>query len=434
MSRFSSHDQSDLFKIISIPIDGPLPPLLEPAMSSTLLLLPPIPYPPTYASLKAAYHAPLLTLLRSLAHAHSLDTERAILDIALPIPLLYKYRDAPRAALFDFTQKALAGIYKLITIISVREGLNVEGDEGVDVRVLLVAWPRDGKVGEDEFGSGVVGIAQLVTSWRWKDVVGVESEEGESILRAFLAFADKRKQIEVTKIRGGIVHVEGGQEESFGKDGFGDVEKHFSVINGGTFDHLHIGHKLLLSMTAFVLDPLPAGTESSRRYITIGITAEDQLKNKKYVEFLESWNERQEAIHQFLRGVMCFDEPGKEFEETIERNNPGPNGHVVEVQLSGDISILYTEIWDPFGPTITEEGISALILSEETRKGGQAVNDKRREFGFKSLDVFEVDVLDAGEEEEQEQPDSVEKQFLSKLSSTEIRKARSERVGGKSKV
>lgn len=361
--------------------------------------------------------------------------ERAILDIALPIPLLYKYRDAPRAALFDLTQKALAGIYKLITIISAREGLNIEGDEGVDVRVVLVAWPRDGKVREnEEFGSGVVGIAQLARSWRWKDVVGVESEEGDSIARAFLAFANKRKQIDVKKVRGGIVHVEAGQEESFGRDGFGDVEKHFSVVNGGTFDHLHIGHKLLLSMTAFMLDPLPAGTESRRRYITIGITAEDLLKNKMYAEFLESWSERREAIHRFLRGVMCFDEPGKEFEETIERNNPGPNGHVVEVQLSGDISILYTEIWDPFGPTITDEGISALVLSGETRKGGQAVNDKRREVGLKSLDVFEVDVLDAGEGEKQERPDGVEKQFLSKLSSTEIRKARSERVGGQSKV
>lgn len=338
--------------------------------------------------------------------------------------------------MFDITQKTLAGIYKLITVISAREDLNVEGDEGVDVRVLLAAWPRDGKVGGDEeFGSGVVGIAQLARCGRWNDVVGVESEEGERILRAYLGFVDKRKQIEVKKIRGGIVHVERGQEESFGKDGFGDASRHFSVINGGTFDHLHIGHKLLLSMTAFILDPLPEGSESRRRYITIGITAEDLLKNKKYAEFLESWSERQKATHQFLRGFICFEEPGNEFEETIERNNPGPNGHVVEVQLSGDISILYTEIWDAFGPTITNEGISAIVLSEETRKGGQAVNDKRIEVGFKLLDVFEVDVLDMGEEDEkQDQPDGVEKRFLSKLSSTEIRKARSERVGAKSKV
>lgn len=34
---------------------------------------------------------------------------------------------------------------------------------------------------------------------------------------------------------------------------------------------------------------------------------------------------------------------------------------------------------DPFGPTITERHLQCLIVSEETAKGGQAVNNKRKE-------------------------------------------------------
>ena len=120
-------------------------------------------------------------------------------------------------------------------------------------------------------------------------------------------------------------------------------------------------------------------------------------------------------------------------------DNPGPNGKVVRVTYTpsssmsitrppgeeateSQIVINYTSISDPFGPTITDPDISALVISAETRAGGKAVNDKRREKGWKELEVFEVDVLDAspgdGEEEERE----VREGFESKISSTEIRR------------
>src|SRR6266480_5989920 len=132
-----------------MPPDPSVPP------PSTLLLLPPSPYPPNYASLKAAFHAPLLTLLRSLSTSYppSPSDERHILDIAFPLPWQSKHPSAPRAALFEVTQKAVSSLYKLIAIISARERLNVEGDEGIDVRVVLVSWPRQKPVtdsGKDE--------------------------------------------------------------------------------------------------------------------------------------------------------------------------------------------------------------------------------------------------------------------------------------------
>jgi phosphopantetheine adenylyltransferase len=318
----------------------------------------------------------------------------------------------------------------------------VEGDEGIDVRVVLVSWPRQkqvtdsGKDERDDEVDVVVGIQKLARCRRWKEVVSVESEEGEQILRSFLKLAETEGvRFEVRKVKGGIVQVNAGEEAMFLQNGYDGVTRHYSVINGGTFDHLHIGHKLLLSMTAFMLDRYDEDSPSAgSRLITIGITAADQLKNKKYAEFLQSWTERQQAVHSFLRGIMCFDPPGKENEEIEERNNPEPNGHVVEVKLTDGLAIRYTEIWDPFGPTITDPNVTALVLSEETRKGGQAVNERRKEIGFQLLEVFEVDVLDAEDEFDSSQDDSIEKQFLKKLSSTQLRKARHERDEGKSKV
>lgn len=72
------------------------------------------------------------------------------------------------------------------------------------------------------------------------------------------------------------------------------------------------------------------------------------------------------------------------------------------------------EINDPFGPTITNEQISALVVSTESAKGGDAVNVKRAEMGWKELEVFTVDVVE-GEGEG------------GKMSSTDIRRKLEER-------
>jgi phosphopantetheine adenylyltransferase len=69
-----------------------------------------------------------------------------------------------------------------------------------------------------------------------------------------------------------------------------------------------------------------------------------------------------------------------------------------------------------------------LALSLETRGGGAAVNEKRKEQGWDPLEVYEVAVLDASEE------GTVDETFQSKLSSTEIRRKRSELVRPRAKA
>ena len=91
--------------------------------------------------------------------------------------------------------------------------------------------------------------------------------------------------------------------------------------------------------------------------------------------------------------------------------------------FNSSITINYVQILDPYGPTITDENISALVLSHETRSGGKAINEKRLEKGWRPLEVFEIDVLDVSRSgDDQKDSDTATAAFESKISSTEIRR------------
>lgn len=399
-----------------------------------LLLLPPAPSPSSYAALKAAYHAPIFSVLKESAASSIKSREAAVLDIALTVPELYGNIESPRGPLYASVQQLVADTYKLICITATKLAIDTEDTEGVDTRVILVAYPRNGQLTapaandttpEQELQGPVVEIHTLARSQRpWRNIYSVESEEGEQILQSFLSLA--KTSPTVSRVRGGIVKVETSTARSSVPDTSNSAALHHSIAVGGTFDHLHIGHKLLLTMFAFVLDTRQPSKHKPST-LTIGITGDALLKQKKFAEHLESWKRRQESTHDFLSSIMYFGRSDDTRIKVQEINEPGPNGHAVHVTYPG-LTIKYVEIWDPFGPTITDEDITALALSLETRGGGAAVNDKRRGKGWAPLEVFEVAVLDASEE------DNVDESFQSKLSSTEIRRKRHERMTPKAKA
>ncbi|KAI9846465.1 MAG: hypothetical protein M1830_007449, partial [Pleopsidium flavum] len=146
----------------------------------------------------------------------------------------------------------------------------------------------------------------------------------------------------------------------------------------------------------------------------------------KFAKYMQTWDERQKGVLDFLISILDLSTPSHETITINRVSEPGPNGKAVIARLEPDLTIRCVEISDPFGPTITDESISALVISAETRAGGKAVNDKRREKGWEDLEVFEVDVLD-GEEERDDQATTTTEDFASKISSTEIRRRKSER-------
>jgi phosphopantetheine adenylyltransferase len=399
--------------------------------TSVLLLLPPIPEEVSFASLKSVYHAPLYATLHSIAQSNQY-VGRRILDIALPCPHLYNGGSTTRSELYAPTQAVLAKVYKLICIISAKEGFNVEDpdaiDPYIDPRIILLAYPRDGKLDGHTLSAGLTGLEGPIISIdtlakcerNWRTVFAVREGQGEQLAKSFSSRANTSKELVMVPAGNGNVSLAQDPPSSGIQEHTAKRYRHSAV--GGTFDHLHIGHKLLLTMTVFPVDTL---TGNEERAVTVGITAGELLKDKKHAEFLESWQERYLSTHNFLHGILFFDPSANQKVSITEVDKPGPNGHAILVRYPSGLTIHYVEIWDPFGPTITEETIDALVISAETRKGGNAVNSKRAEKGWKELEVFEVDVLDV--EEEGLGTKGEQDAFKDKLSSSEIRKGKSER-------
>ena len=58
---------------------------------------------------------------------------------------------------------------------------------------------------------------------------------------------------------------------------------------GGTFDHLHEGHKFLLKIALKL-----------SHQIEIGLTSQELLKNKKYYSKLENYRTRENNLKRFI--------------------------------------------------------------------------------------------------------------------------------------
>ncbi|KAG0257976.1 hypothetical protein DFQ27_004871 [Actinomortierella ambigua] len=146
-----------------------------------------------------------------------------------------------------------------------------------------------------------------------------------------------------------------------------------NVALGGTFDHLHAGHKILLSMTAWI---------ASER-VVCGVTDDSMLATKKFKEYLESLDTRIASVSQFLN--------------TFKR---GLRYEVVPIS-------------DIYGPTITDDNLQALMVSKETMKGGAAVNQERVNRKLPPLAIEVINVISPTETEADE--------ISLKISSTYIR-------------
>ncbi|KAK2761357.1 hypothetical protein FQN54_001879 [Arachnomyces sp. PD_36] len=395
--------------------------------SYALLVLPTA--PSSFDSLKTAYLSALTAVLSDLAQSVQGTDKIATLEIAAITPGLLSPHTQPRTRLFDALQKFLAGIYKLIGIVGAKEAIELDTPGGVDARVFFLDYnnsqpPLTEAVENNAPLQGpIIDLQSLAAcSRKWSTVYIVQNQDSETLLTEFTSSLKARTGSEhipaVRRLAGGTASEESNVHAGNPTD---QMSPHYFVAVGGTFDHLHAGHKLLLTATALAADPYQHQSSSGQGIMTIGITGDELLVNKKYAEYLESWEARWQRVSNFLESIIDFSPPRDKATAGIERvSKPGPNGQYVRIRVTPSLDLKFVQISDPFGPTITDESISALIVSKETRSGGKAVNDEREKKGWRKLDVFEVDVLDFGGVEGETNASA--EAFASKISSTDIRR------------
>lgn len=121
---------------------------------------------------------------------------------------------------------------------------------------------------------------------------------------------------------------------------------------GGTFDHLHRGHKKLL-LKAFKVG----------ERVIIGLTTEKMLKNKILEDGILSFEKRKKELENFLkeRGLL-------------DRCKIFPLDNI-------------------YGPTIIDKNIEGLVVSEETFGRALEINKIRVSKGMSPLIIFVIPLL-----------------------------------------
>ncbi|TNV77819.1 hypothetical protein FGO68_gene2445 [Halteria grandinella] len=174
-------------------------------------------------------------------------------------------------------------------------------------------------------------------------------------------------------------------EEPLEKESSGDL-KLFAfdkggIAMGGTFDHLHNGHKLLLSQAMLC----------SNSRILCGVTTDALLKKKVYAQYLESFEARRQSVIDFCTKLN-------------PRITSMPEGK----------GLVTFELDDPIGPTGTDSELEALVLTREVAKGGVMINEARERNSLHPLRLVFVDMILSEVTED-------DNSFSNKTSSTYIR-------------
>jgi pantetheine-phosphate adenylyltransferase len=132
------------------------------------------------------------------------------------------------------------------------------------------------------------------------------------------------------------------------------MKKFKKVAVGGTFDELHRGHKALLDMAFEVGDK-----------VVIGLSSDTFVSKMGKPHKTASYDERRRELAAFIEAS-------------------GLDGKVEIVSLD-----------DPFGLTISCKGLEALVVSKETEKTAQAINQRRRMAGLEPLEIVIVNMVPA---------------------------------------
>jgi pantetheine-phosphate adenylyltransferase len=131
------------------------------------------------------------------------------------------------------------------------------------------------------------------------------------------------------------------------------MQKKFrTVAVGGTFDELHRGHETLL-LKAF----------ETGEHVRIGLCSDSFVKRLSKPHITASYDQRLTDLKAFLRqndlhrraDILCID--------------------------------------DPYGVTLSDRSLEALVVSRETEPMALLINRKRRENGLPPLQIVAIDMV-----------------------------------------
>jgi pantetheine-phosphate adenylyltransferase len=136
-----------------------------------------------------------------------------------------------------------------------------------------------------------------------------------------------------------------------------EEKKHRCITYSGTFDHLHIGHKKMITLAAEIADE-----------VIIGITTQPMTVRKKLSALIQPYNVRLKEIEIFLR------------EKNIENR--------VSLQ----------PIEDKYGFALTHPDLDAILISSEAgpQKNAVAINEARQKQNLVPLTIVSSPFIKSG--------------------------------------
>lgn len=186
------------------------------------------------------------------------------------------------------------------------------------------------------------------------DIVLMDTNHQRSEVTAFLneSYCENSHNIPVILIP---TEEESSMNTSFLKDNsITEWKKYNNVVLGGTFDGLHNGHKILLTNALL----------HCQNSLTVGVTDDNMIKKKILSELVRPTSNRIELVKDFLQDI------------------------------DPRVELIIPPIPDPFGPSVVDPNLECIVVSEETVKGGEKVNEERAKKGLNQLDVLVVKLME----------------------------------------
>lgn len=128
------------------------------------------------------------------------------------------------------------------------------------------------------------------------------------------------------------------------------------VALGGTFDHLHIGHRALIDKAL----------ESGCKSIVIGVVSDKLISSKALSMLIKPYEIRSKKVMEYIKK-----------------------------KAGNTVNITIKPLDDPYGPTISDPDIDTIVVSEETLPRAIEINTIRTQRGLKPLNIIIVEVVKA---------------------------------------